>query len=456
MANIVLTCRCFALFFGGRGLGREGGVKREHESGRGRRLLAAAAWLAVVLVPVTSTAGETTVPMQPAGGVVAGAVEARQAALDGDRDRTRFRVTLSKGVTAEVFTLASPYRVVVDLPGVSFSLDDGTGQSGLGLVSGFRYGQFAEGKARIVLDTDGPVRIDKAAMTPAPGGAGDLELMIEVVPVTADSFGAGTGAGRPPPPRVATAAAGILKEPAPAPAPGGKPVIVIDPGHGGIDGGTVGIDGKPEKTVVLAVAKQVAEQLNKSGRYAVKLTRTTDVFIPLDQRLAFSRSAGASLFISLHADSLADSQYAPNIRGATVYTLSAKASNEVARRRAEKENASDLLAGIDVSSDSEADDIKGILIDLMKRETSNFSTVFSNILTGRLGKSIALSSDPQKSAAFKVLKQTGAPSVLIELGYMSHPEDHKLLHSAAWQRRTAAAIAEAADAYFARRAAKAP
>ncbi len=379
------------------------------------------------------------------------AAEATSARLDGDRNKTRFRTHLSKGVTAEIYTLANPYRVIVDLPNVSFRLETGTGSKGLGLVKAFRYGLFAEGKARIVLDTTGPVQIERAAMAGVKDADG-VFLDVELVGVSREAFGAGTGASRPAPSRRRKSEHAIPRPPK----NNAKPVIVIDPGHGGIDGGTVSPSGVAEKTVVLAVAKELGRQLAGTGRYAVRMTRSSDVFVSLERRVEISQDAGADLFISLHADSLADQQFTQSIRGATIYTLSDRASDEAARLMAEKENASDLLAGIDIGDESEEDEVKGILIDLMKRETANFSTDFSNVLKGRLGKSIRLSRSPQRSAAFKVLRQTHAPSVLVELGYLSHPEDQELLQSKPWQTKAAAAIARAVRAYFAKRSARVP
>jgi N-acetylmuramoyl-L-alanine amidase len=211
-----------------------------------------------------------------------------------------------------------------------------------------------------------------------------------------------------------------------------------------------------EKNVVLAVGKELRRALLASGRYDVRMTRTTDVFVALDQRLKASLNTGADLFISLHADSLAESGAAQTIRGATVYTLSERASDEQARLMAEKENASDLVAGLDASEGEAAGEVRNILIDLMKRETANFSADFSNVLVGKLRRTIVLSRGPQRSAAFKVLKQTNSPSVLVELGYLSHREDEKLLSSSAWQKQTAASIAAAIDAYFAKRTVSTP
>jgi N-acetylmuramoyl-L-alanine amidase len=171
--------------------------------------------------------------------------------------------------------------------------------------------------------------------------------------------------------------------------------------------------------------------------------------------LQMSRDLAADLFISLHADSIARKGAVNTVRGATVYTLSEQASDEEARHMAEKENNSDAAAGLQTSRFEDVGEVRNILIDLLKRETSNFSADFSNTLVKQLGTSISLSGRPQRSAAFKVLRQADTPSVLVELGYMSHPEDEKLLNSAAWQRRVAASIGSAIDSYFSKRTAKA-
>ena len=365
---------------------------------------------------------------------------------------TTFELMLTSGVPAEIFTLSNPYRVIIDLPDVAFKLPPATGKHVEGLVSAFRYGLFAEGKARVVIDAAGPVKIKSAGMV-RDGTGVLLKVVLEATDVA--SFGAGTGATRQAQP-LSDANAAAVDQPA-ANQPGKRrPMIIIDPGHGGIDPGAVSTGAIAEKTIVLAVAQQLKAVLAQGGRYDVKMTRTSDIFISLDRRLKFSADNSADLFISLHADSIEERNVAESIRGATIYTLSERASDEQARQMADKENASDLIAGLETGSTAAHDQVKSILIDLLKRETSNFSADFSNVLAARLGKSITMSRDPQRSAAFKVLKQTQAPSVLVELGYMSNSKDQEQMTTTAWQKQVAVSIGAAVQAYFSKRTVEHP
>ncbi|WP_045837721.1 N-acetylmuramoyl-L-alanine amidase [Hyphomicrobium sp. 99] len=384
----------------------------------------------------------------------ADAAEALDAHLTVTGRSTIFELTMSEGVTAQVFTLGNPYRVVLDLPDLSFRLDPAAGQKGAGLISAFRYGQFGEHKSRVVIDTKGPVKINSANMTRLKGSSA-VKLAIALMPIDAETFGAGTGSHTAADePLVANAAASENADVARK--PHGKPVIVIDPGHGGIDPGAIGANNVTEKTIVLAVAAQLKEALTKTGLYDVKMTRADDVFVSLDKRLAFSAENAADLFISLHADSIEEQTARETIRGATIYTLSSQASDEKARIMAEKENASDLIAGIENFDRGGGDQVKNILIDLLKRETSNFSADFSQVLAKRLGKTIAMSRIPRRSAAFKVLKQTHAPSVLVELGYLSNQTDEQQMLTAEWQSKVASAISDAVQIYFNKRTASKP
>lgn len=398
--------------------------------------------------PDDTTAGVETDASAAKAGPAAAAV-VKSASVSGDGKRSRFQIAMSRGVRAEIFTLANPYRVIVDLPDVSFELAEGAGRKGAGLISAFRYGLFAERKGRIVLDATSPVRISTAKMTAT--GHGGVMLHVELDAISAAEFGSGTGASAAAaPPKPA-----IFDDGMPAKPKSAKPMIVIDPGHGGIDPGAIGVDNISEKTLVLAIAQKIRRRLESTGRYRVEMTRSTDVFVALDQRVAMSREAGADLFVSLHADSIAAEAYAAMVRGASIYTLSERATDEKARLKAEKENASDALAGLDNSALDDANsEVRSILMDLMKRETSNFSTDFSNILVSRLRGQVALTRDPQRAAAFKVLKQSHAPSVLVELGYMSNTADAALMRQPDWQGKVAQTIVGAVDAFFDKRTAR--
>lgn len=402
-----------------------------------RRQKRAVAFLLVSLTSLAlsgaSLAGETTV--------------ATAARVSGDAQSAKFELDLSRGLAVEVFTLANPYRVIIDIPNIAFELPQGTGALTPGLVSAFRYGLFAEDKGRVVIDTRGPVKISSALMANSPGGEG-VTLSVIMEPTGAAAFGSGTGA-------IPAAEPRNVSEPVVANAKKARktlPVIVIDPGHGGIDPGASGVGNIQEKAVVLAVALLLKAELGRLGRFDVRLTRSSDVFISLDRRAKFSSDAGADLFISLHADSIEEKTAAEAVSGATVYTLSERASDEQARLRAEKENASDVIAGLQKSTDgAPSEQVKNILIDLLKRETSNFSAEFSRVLVTRLSKAIAMARDSQRSAAFKVLKQPDVPAVLIELGYLSNSKDGENLAAAGWQKQAAVAIALAVQTFFSKK-----
>jgi N-acetylmuramoyl-L-alanine amidase len=380
-------------------------------------------------------------------------VEATAVRLIDNGKTTTFELTLSRGLTAQAYTLANPYRVILDLPDLTFRLRPEDGRKGRGVVSAYRYGLFSEHQARVVIDTTGPVRIASAGMTRIPGSKA-LKLAIVMVPMDAAAFGAGTGATL----AAASPADFAINTTPPERADRkhkehAKPVIVIDPGHGGIDPGALGANNVAEKSIVLAVAMKLKSVLTKTHRYDVKMTRSDDVFISLDKRLKFSADNNADLFISLHADSIEQKSLLNVISGATVYTLSSKASDEQARIMAEKENASDLIAGVNSVDEGRGEEVKNILIDLLKRETSNFSSDFSRVLVKNMRQAVTMSRIPQKSAAFKVLKQTHAPSVLVELGYMSNVAEEREMMTVAWQTKVATAIASAVRTYFDKRTA---
>jgi N-acetylmuramoyl-L-alanine amidase len=368
------------------------------------------------------------------------AIDAR---LAGDDKRTRFVVDLNGKVELAAFTLADPYRVIIDLPDLAFDLPAAAGRKGRGLVSAFRYGLFAPGKARIVLDAAGPVAVDKAFVVD-PHDDQPARLVVDLVPTDRATFIRNAAVKTQP----EAVALNVAVAPAANPGP---PVIVIDPGHGGIDSGAIAPSGVEEKDIVLAVAKKLAEKLEHKRRFRVLLTRYDDTFLPLEERVKMARMNSAALFISIHADSISRGE--GEARGATVYTVSDRASDAEAAKLADKENKSDLIAGVDLSNKSS--DVAGILVDLAHRETKNFSGTFARTLVGRMQAATRMHKSPLRSAGFIVLRAPDVPSVLLELGFLSHPEDVKLLASGAWRDRVTEAMVEAVQNFFESRLAEA-
>ncbi len=362
--------------------------------------------------------------------------------LGGDDKQVRFVLDLSKKIDLAAFTLADPYRVVIDLPQVIFKLPANAGEHGRGLVKAFRYGLVMRGGSRIVLDTKGPVRLDKAFVLDA-GQGQPARLVLDLSATDRDSFLRNISLDKR-----ATRSAATRSEIAPPKANGDpRPLIVLDPGHGGIDDGAKAPSGEDEKSVVLAFALTLREKLEHSRKYRVTMTRSDDTFIPLGERVSIARAQNAALFISIHADFIPHRE--GQAEGASVYTLSEKASDAEAAKLAEAENKSDVIAGVDLSA--EPDDVANILIDLAQRETKTYSAQFARTLLGELKPTTRLHQHPLKSAGFKVLKAPDVPSVLVELGYMSTKEDLVHLTSLVWRARTADSLAQAIDTFFAPR-----
>ncbi len=395
---------------------------------------------------------------------------ATEIRITGDSTRTRVRMDVNRPITANTFILDEPYRAIIDIPELEFHLPAYGAKSMTGLVKDFRYGQFDAGRSRVVIDLTAPATIQNATFTP-PNGNQPGVLSFDLVRVAVADFQALRGTSEPaatPLPQQfragrheegPAARAPGLSAPAgstapPADRPKQRPVVLIDPGHGGIDPGTVGAGGITEKGITLAVAKEVRALLQQGRGLDVYLTREFDNFVTLDQRVQLSRLYQADLFVSIHADSLAEKDLAGAIRGATVYILSDRASDDKARRVAEKENAADIAAGLAAVPASAEDQVRSILLDLVQRETANYSTKFRNLLLSSMRGRVPLAKDPQRSAAFKVLKQDEVPAVLIELGYMSNPEDLARLGKPDGQRQLATTIAASITTFFASKEAR--
>jgi len=397
-------------------------------------------------------------------------VTAVAARVAGDDSKTRFVADLTRPVSYSVYVLPDPYRVMIDLPDVGFNLTPSAGEQGLGLISAYRFGPLGNGRSRIVIEATGPVLIGKSFLVKPEEGQ-PARLVVDLVKTDEKTFmmaHAADQAARPllaPEPAAETQEAAAddsvetaTAKPLPEPKPGAEPaamerampakradgrrVIVIDPGHGGIDPGAVGVRRTKEKDVVLAFSLALRDRLKANPDYEVVMTRDTDKFLSLKQRVTVARQNQADLFIAVHADTVRGA----SVRGATLYTLSEKASDTEAEALAQKENRSDIIGGIDLGGSNE--EVTDILIELAQRETKNHSTFFAKKAANQLQIVTHMTGKPTRSAGFVVLKAPDVPSVLLELGYLSNRADETLLMSTTWQAKVTQAMAKAIDAYF--------
>jgi N-acetylmuramoyl-L-alanine amidase len=350
--------------------------------------------------------------------------------LSQDESAARLVFDLSRSVEASASALASPDRIVVDLPEVNFQLDPAAGRVGalsnISLVKGFRFGLLAPGKSRIVIDLARAACPSEVAAKPIVEGEPAARLTIALRPCEPSAFAALVRA-----PAVSPAAAAT---------PAAPPVVVLDPGHGGVDSGARGLHGVLEKTLVFDFCAELKRQLDATKRYTIVMTRDGDQYVDLDDRVAIARKANASLFISVHADTLSEDA---DVSGSTVYTVADRASDAEAARIAARENAA---SG---GSRQENPDVADILFDLRRRETRTYAHIFSRGLVDNLRGAAKLNHNPERSAGFVVLKAPEFPSVLVELGYLSNPQDVQSLLSPEWRARAAAAMVKAIDAFFA-------
>lgn len=375
-------------------------------------------------------------------------------------DRTRLVVDLSSKVDVSIFVVADPNRLIVDLPEIEWRFPSDASQKG-GIIDAVRYGLVQPGVSRLVLDLKQPARVANSyVMPPSEGKA--FRLVLDLMATDRASFLAAARAqpapaqqqaalapqpvapvpAAAPPPAVKSAGVQPPGAPTHKPVKNKRRVIVIDPGHGGADPGAVAPSGVFEKDITLAAAKDFKRRLEATKRYEVYLTRDSDTFIRLRDRIAIARAKNADLFISLHADTLS----AKGVRGLSVYTLSEKASDKEAADLAEKENKADLIAGIDLSSENP--NVTNILIDLAQRETMNESARFAGQLVGELRHVSPVLPQAHRFAGFAVLKAPDVPSVLLEMGFLSNPLDERALTDPAYRAKMAESLVQAVSRFF--------
>ncbi|KKK57832.1 hypothetical protein LCGC14_3050520, partial [marine sediment metagenome] len=342
-------------------------------------------------------------------------------------------------VPYSAFLLGNPYRLVIDLPEVSWGVNGDT-KTMKGVVTNLRYGLFRAGNSRIVVDLKSPVKLVEHDTLVKPD-----RIVFDLAPVGKAAFRSGKKFFAPnwtPPKRARPI------QPTPKKQGDTRRIIVIDAGHGGVDPGAIRA-GVYEKRLTLRIANEVKRALEATGRYRVVVTRRRDVFLELRQRVEVARANKGELFLSLHADTARKRA----TRGASVYTLSNKASDRETAELVAKENRVDAFAGLDLDLEQYSGVVPEILLDLRFRQTMNESSAFAETLLAHFARQKVriLPRKPHRSAGFVVLKAPDVPSVLVELGYLSNKDDRKLLATPDFRRRVARAIIGAADDFFKRK-----
>lgn len=392
-----------------------------------RCLLALLALLSVLLVQSVSVY---------AADRVASPLAALTFRMAGDDLRTRIVVMFDREPKLSTLLLDNPHRLVVDLPETRFGFDEKSLEP-RGLVSRVRYGLVGKGRSRLILTLRGPFKVEDLRVLKNESASG-YRLVTDIV-ATSDREFADQLQGR----KEITSSTDRDEKPVQAASQNGtaRPfTIMIDPGHGGIDSGAESLSGIKEKDLTLAFGQALRDRLAQDKNIKVLMTREDDTFLRLSERVRIARQHEADLFISIHADTI--NQH--DIRGATVYTISDKASDSVARAMAERENKSDTLAG---AAPEEQPEVTDILLDLTRRETHTFSLSFAEKVIHSLQGQVNLINNPHRFAGFQVLRAPDVPSVLIEIGYLSNAEDEKLISNPEWRKKLADRLAIAIKAF---------
>ncbi len=382
----------------------------------------------------------SVLPFQSASVYAADRVTSPLAALTfrmaGDDLRTRIVVMFDREPKLSTLLLDNPHRLVVDLPETRFGFDEKSLEP-RGLVSRVRYGLVGKGRSRLILTLRGPFKVEDLRVLKNESASG-YRLVADIV-ATSDREFADQLQGR----KEITSSTDRDEKPVEAASQNGtaRPfTIMIDPGHGGIDSGAESLSGIKEKDLTLAFGQELRDRLAQDKNIKVLMTREDDTFLRLSERVRIARQHEADLFISIHADTI--NQH--DIRGATVYTISDKASDSVARAMAERENKSDTLAG---AAPEEQPEVTDILLDLTRRETHTFSLSFAEKVIHSLQGQVNLINNPHRFAGFQVLRAPDVPSVLIEIGYLSNAEDEKLISNPEWRKKLADRLAIAIKAF---------
>ncbi|MCB1342475.1 MAG: N-acetylmuramoyl-L-alanine amidase [Pseudooceanicola sp.] len=375
---------------------------------------------------------------------VAARVDAAGSRIADEGKGVAMTLALSQGVPWRVFTLDAPPRLVLDAQEVDWTGLDPAALLQTSRITSVRFGAYVPGWSRLVAELAAPLVIDRASLATQEDGA---TLDVFLIPAKAEEFAAASGAPSDPrwdlPPPVPVQKRDERRPDAPV-------VVVIDPGHGGIDPGAEA-PGTDEKSLMLTFARELREALLRGGGFEVVLTRDDDVFVSLERRIAIAHEAGADVFISLHADSLSEGL----AHGATVHVLSAEASDVASEKLAERHDRDDLLSGVDLT---EADDeVTGVLLSLARQETQPRTEALAHALVQGMAQTGGpMNRRPLRAAGFSVLKAADIPSVLIEIGFLTSPRDLRNLRDARWRAGMARGIRNGLANWAASDAAKRP
>lgn len=362
--------------------------------------------------------------------------------MTATEDRARLVIDLAARTEFSFVSMSEPDRLAVDVRAGTFSVQQSSGEPDSGsLVSSYVIEQVAADRVRTTLTLAGPAQVQQAYVLDAFNDQ-PARLVVDIIPAEPEVFAANVERDK----AQSSATAAQIAESTPA---GGselpivtRPLVVIDPGHGGIDSGAEAPNGVREKDIVLAFSQRLQELLVESGRFDVALTRETDIYLKLEERVALARANKADLFISIHADSFQQ----PEIRGASVYTRDENATDVLDKVLADTENKSDVIAGF--AMPQMAPEVVDILLDLMRREMRVQSFLAAQAIVHQLEPSVALRRFPVRQADFFVLQAPDIPSVLVELGFLSNASDIANLTKSEWRDRTAEAIARGISSYF--------
>jgi len=388
------------------------------------------------------SAGSAAQETAAAAAAMAGLPNVMGVRVTATPDRARLVIDLADKTEFSLVSLSGPDRLAIDVRAATFTVPEPVVDvTEAGVISRYEVQQAGPDRVRTILTLSAPAQVQQAYVL-APFEDQPARLIVDIIAATPAEFAANVSrdavaSATPAPVADSSTPAGGSELPIAT-----RPLVVIDPGHGGIDSGAEAPGGIKEKDIVLAFALKLQQLLVEAGRFDVALTREDDTYLRLEERVALARANKADIFISIHADSFQQ----PEIRGASVYTRDENATDVLDKVLADKENRTDVIAGF--AMPQMAPEVVDILLDLMRREMRHQSYSLAQSIVHQLEASVELRRFPVRQADFFVLQAPDVPSVLVELGFLSNTDDMANLLQGEWQGRTAEALARGISSYF--------